>query len=900
MADNYQPPYGRRRDDYDDRDHYHPQHCERERERERDYHDSYSRAPDRHSYEQYLPSSHQHPDDYRDQRDQGTTAQFAFRGAAGQQSYSQSNDRSRYPSEFTFRAQGGGQVPRFPPINQHRPADHAQQRGRTNDGDRGRRGGRGRGNQRGALGHRTGGFRSKPAHSRAILIEAGRSTTPEQLAGMNQAGASRFNDADSTGESDAAPMDISSDSEDDDAPRKRVKTSAQQEAVIPKWSNPDPYTVLPPPESLGAPKKDIVHVIRKAKVGNVQQHSTTNAVKDNVDFISFDFGEDDGGDGKKSRGVAEMEDGELEDDEDGVEFVSANTDTAGGTALAPLSLSSDASSDEAFPVDINEPRPPPPSDFVLPTDQELVTQYGGIGDFVDRLDSAKSRKGLKRKYEAEMKGRGAGLDASILQEWQSHNCIASPWFSGHSSDRHHGNDRYASHPHLADRNLTLDRLHDEIQAFSTFVQPQMYEEEIRNILITRIARAVRGSKNGADVDVRCFGSFASGLYLPTADMDLVAVSEDYLRGGRPCYNTKNNMYALKRHLEGTGMALPDTVIVIHKAKVPIVKFVDYMTGIKVDISFENMTGVTAVGTLLQWKQQFPAMPVLVVLIKQFLAMRGLNEVFGGGLGGFAIICLVTSMLQLEEDIQSDSKPTEVHYGELLMRFFDMYGSFNIETTAITMNPPGYYDKREHYQAKQNPKRLTIIDPNNPRNDISGGTSQIETVLHLFKQAHTAVQTRLNQHESGQDVEASILECILGGDYTSFMHQRQRLSRLHRGHSVTPPPPPSAPLTTQIQPQKRPKPPKPPKPEKRQKLKMGQPPRKPQGDVHAAARYPDSSYAPSRPPSSDSGSMRGNHARNGYDKSGYIPNNSHSSNGYVYDPSHRHRSYGNYRYEDKRY
>lgn len=133
--------------------------------------------------------------------------------------------------------------------------------------------------------------------------------------------------------------------------------------------------------------------------------------------------------------------------------------------------------------------------------------------------------------------------------------------------------------------------------------------------------------------------------------------------------------------------------VIAQAKVPIVKFVDRITKIKVDVSFENDTGVVANDTFLDWSRQFPAMPVLVTVIKQFLMMRGLNEVVFGGLGGFSVTCLVTSLLQHLPGIQSGDLIPEHHLGQILMSFLDFYGNqFDIQQTGIMMRPPGYFFK----------------------------------------------------------------------------------------------------------------------------------------------------------------------------------------------------------------
>lgn len=61
---------------------------------------------------------------------------------------------------------------------------------------------------------------------------------------------------------------------------------------IPKWSNPEMYTALPPPEELRPGKKiDFVQLIRKAKNEAAEKSDATNAVVANDDFISF--GDDD-------------------------------------------------------------------------------------------------------------------------------------------------------------------------------------------------------------------------------------------------------------------------------------------------------------------------------------------------------------------------------------------------------------------------------------------------------------------------------------------------------------------------------------------------------------------------------------------------------------------------------
>lgn len=177
---------------------------------------------------------------------------------------------------------------------------------------------------------------------------------------------------------------------------------------------------------------------------------------------------------------------------------------------------------------------------------------------------------------------------------------------------------------------------------------------------------------------------------------MVCISEGFQATGFPKHDPKRKpkyLYTLADKLRSRGISDPGSIEVIPKAKVPIVKFVDRQTGIRVDMSFDNTTGLVAIDTCLAWKNQLPAMPILVMLVKQFLAMRGLHEVRTGGIGGFAVTCLVTSLLQNMPQVQSGNMIPEQHLGDILMEFLDLYGNrFNIANTAIRLNPPGYFEK----------------------------------------------------------------------------------------------------------------------------------------------------------------------------------------------------------------
>jgi non-canonical poly(A) RNA polymerase PAPD5/7 len=225
-----------------------------------------------------------------------------------------------------------------------------------------------------------------------------------------------------------------------------------------------------------------------------------------------------------------------------------------------------------------------------------------------------------------------------------------------------------------------------------------------------------------------------------------------------------------------------------------VKFVDEVSGIPVDLSFNNDTGVAANETVQKWKEHHPAMPILASVIKQFLMIRGLNDVATGGLGGFSIICLVTSLLQHLPGTMP------FNLGQALVEFFNLYGNLlDRNAVAIRMDPPGYIDKvsdsscvnctlilvqasyKPHLFNRDQPGRLTIIDPSTPQNNLSGGTGQIRTIFSCFASAHRTLQAKLDEYaDTASRGSFSFLRDLIGGDFSAYTTQRTRSQSLFYG------------------------------------------------------------------------------------------------------------------------
>lgn len=218
-------------------------------------------------YRQGAPEPARGSDRYRPQQSNEHDRQFTFRGASSQ------NQGYERRHEFSFRSTGPP-APAFAPETRHSNGATSARRGGKDYSSRGRRSVSTRSSHDNSRGRR---FGPRPAHERDILNRDHRSVTPELLEGMNSQPTFKN------------PDDVSSSSESDGPRKKRARLDVAASAERPKWSNPDPYTALPPPDASNGLKIDIVQTIRKAKLEAAKNAASKNNVVKNDDFISFDF-----------------------------------------------------------------------------------------------------------------------------------------------------------------------------------------------------------------------------------------------------------------------------------------------------------------------------------------------------------------------------------------------------------------------------------------------------------------------------------------------------------------------------------------------------------------------------------------------------------------------------------
>lgn len=281
--------------------------------------------------------------------------------------------------------------------------------------------------------------------------------------------------------------------------------------------------------------------------------------------------------------------------------------------------------------------------------------------------------------------------------------------------------------------LNIQGLHEEIVDMYHWIKPNEIESRLRTKVFEKVRDSVLRRWKQKTIKISMFGSLRTNLFLPTSDIDVLVECDDWV--GTP----GDWLAETARGLEADNIA--ESVMVYGGAFVPIVKMVDRDTRLSIDISFNTVQGVRAASYIAKVKEEFPLIEPLVLLLKQFLHYRNLNQTFTGGLSSYGLVLLLVNFFQLYAlNMRSRTiYDRGVNLGHLLLRFLELYSlEFNFEEMGISPGQCCYIPKSAsgarygHKQAQ--PGNLALEDPLLTANDVGRSTYNFSSIANAFGQA----------------------------------------------------------------------------------------------------------------------------------------------------------------------
>ncbi|KAG7401714.1 hypothetical protein PHYBOEH_011003 [Phytophthora boehmeriae] len=197
-------------------------------------------------------------------------------------------------------------------------------------------------------------------------------------------------------------------------------------------------------------------------------------------------------------------------------------------------------------------------------------------------------------------------------------------------------------PRMKDRAVT-DALHEEILEYSMYTKATVekmavhIEEMIANVRASVLSLWPQSK-------VETFGSYSTGIWLPSSDVDLVILDVVEMNDSKV---TAKYLRQLAKVLEKKKWV--ETMLVLDTAKVPVLKLVSAGTSVPIDITFESAathSGLLARDLIKRYADSMPELYPLAIVFKQLLRERDLNDAYTGGLSSYSVVLMIIHFSQL--------------------------------------------------------------------------------------------------------------------------------------------------------------------------------------------------------------------------------------------------------------
>ncbi|GKT18318.1 hypothetical protein ADUPG1_011287 [Aduncisulcus paluster] len=225
----------------------------------------------------------------------------------------------------------------------------------------------------------------------------------------------------------------------------------------------------------------------------------------------------------------------------------------------------------------------------------------------------------------------------------------------------------------------------ELMDISRWLIPTPFEYFIRAIIFSRI-RKIIDSIYPLSV-LKLYGSFSSGLGIPTSDIDCSVDMSPYSA------NIFSAMGIISSLLRKSPFFC--NIETITKAKVPIIKCSCKRTGISIDISFNQDASNISAEKIMYYSYRYPLFNPLVRLLKLLLRQRSLDVPYEGGIGGYVLINFIIVYFNQRHSTfgYKPHKDIElaVHFLDFLQMFSSLHDNFSVGMCVDTIVADGYYN-----------------------------------------------------------------------------------------------------------------------------------------------------------------------------------------------------------------
>lgn len=189
-----------------------------------------------------------------------------------------------------------------------------------------------------------------------------------------------------------------------------------------------------------------------------------------------------------------------------------------------------------------------------------------------------------------------------------------------------------------------------------------------------------------------FGSERTGLSFAQSDIDLRLVLKSRYQISTeaqlpPTHKQRLQMQAALRKLHARllsnhkdSYSLP----VMRWARYPLVSLQDRVSALDIQIVLSNDTSLGR-RFIKRYQAEYPYLDAVYSVLKAALDIRGLSDVFQGGVGSYPLFMMVVASLKHRQNGRNDAQTA-------LLNFLDFWGNFDSSKHGLSIEPPKYLAK----------------------------------------------------------------------------------------------------------------------------------------------------------------------------------------------------------------
>lgn len=271
---------------------------------------------------------------------------------------------------------------------------------------------------------------------------------------------------------------------------------------------------------------------------------------------------------------------------------------------------------------------------------------------------------------------------------------------------------------------SINKLNSEIFSFYEFIKPTSQEDIIKEEAYAYLKNLVL--LNYPCFSVSLFGSFATGLHLPTSDID-ISITQNSDQDPINDIKMLNSIANLLSH------DIKYSEIEVVHSRVPLIRTI-FQSKVRIDITVNRSNGSQAKDWIIQVLNKAPHFRILILLLKYFLKQRDLNNAYTGGLSSYVLFNMVYVFINFFNKNVKSSQTTLAH---LLLSFLKFYGTtINYSKVGISIIEGGcFFNKSKSECLSKNQNALYVTNQLESKENMAAAAFRYSSIISLFKASY---------------------------------------------------------------------------------------------------------------------------------------------------------------------